>query len=68
MLVMKAVLVPDLTGDRGVRHNKLDIQDVEDKYTITQLLVVLLNVHVVHMEVRLADCEVANRELISEVS
>ena len=52
-------------------HSKppiIDLQDVKDKYTITQLLVVLLNVHVVHMEVRLADCEVANRELISEVS
>ena len=35
MLVMKAVLVPDLTDDRAVRHNKLDLQDVEDKYMIT---------------------------------
>ena len=54
MLVMKAVLLPDLTDDRAVKHNKLDLQDVEDKYTITHLLVVLLKAHVEHMELRLA--------------
>ena len=53
-LVMKAVLLPDPTDDRAVRHTKLDLQDVEDKYTITHLLVVLLKVHVEHMELRLA--------------
>ena len=41
-LVMKAVLLPDPTDDRAVKHNKLDLQDVEDKYTITHLLVVLV--------------------------
>ena len=65
---MKAVLVPDLTDDRAVKHNELDLQDEEDKYRITKLLVVLLNVHVVHMELRLAEHQVANRELIPEVS
>ena len=54
MLVMKAVLLPDPTDDRAVKHNKLDLQDVEDKYTITHLLVVLLKAHVEHMELRLA--------------
>ena len=53
-LVMKAVLLPDPTDDRAVRHTKLDLQDVEDKYTITHLLVVLLKAHVEHMELRLA--------------
>ena len=51
---MKAVLLPDPTDDRAVKHNKLDLQDVEDKYTITHLLVVLLKAHVEHMELRLA--------------
>ena len=40
--IMKAVLLPDLTDDRAVKHTKLDLQDVEDKYTITHLLVVLV--------------------------
>ena len=63
MLVMKAVLVPDLTDDRAVRHNELDLQVVvEDKYTKTKLLAVLLNVHVVHMELRLADRKVTHRK------
>ena len=52
---MKAVLLPDPTDDRAVKHNKLDLQDVEDKYRITHLLVVLLEAHVEHMELRLAD-------------
>ena len=53
MLVMKAVLLPDPTDDQAVKHNKLD---VEDKYTITHfLVVVLLEAHVEHMELRLAD-------------
>ena len=51
---MKAVLLPDPTDDRAVKHNKLDLQDVEDKYTITHLLVVLLKAHVEHMELGLA--------------
>ena len=54
MLVMKAVLLPDLTDDQAVKHNKRDLQDVEDKYTITHLLVVLLKAHVEHMDLRLA--------------
>ena len=54
MLVMKAVLLPDPTDDRAVKHNKRDLQDVEDKYTITHLLVVLLKAHVEHMDLRLA--------------
>ena len=54
MLVMKAVLLPDLTDDRAVKHNKRDLQDVEDKYTITHLLVVLLKAYVEHMDLRLA--------------
>ena len=68
MLVMKAVLLPDLRDDRAVRHDKLDLQDVEDKYMITQLIVVLLKVHVSHMELRPAECMVANREPASVVS
>ena len=62
-LVIKAVLVPDQSA-----VCKLDLQDVEDKYMITQLIVVLLKVHVSHMELRPAECVVANREPASVVS
>ena len=51
-LVMKVVLMPGLADDRAV---KLAHQDVEEKYTIPQLIVVLLKVHVEHMELWLAD-------------
>ena len=49
---MKVVLMPGLADDRAV---KLAHQDVEDKYTVPQLIVVLLKVHVEHMELWLAD-------------
>ena len=47
---MKAVLLPHLKDDRAVWHDKLDRRDVEDKYTKHQLIVVLLNIHVTHIE------------------
>ena len=38
---MKAVLMFDLREDLAVRHNELDLQDVEVKYTMPKLIVVL---------------------------
>ena len=46
---MKVVLMPGLADDRAV---KLAHQDVEDKYTVPNLIVVLLKAHVEHMELR----------------
>ena len=38
---MKAVLMFDLREDLAVRHNELDLQDIEVKYTMPKLIVVL---------------------------
>ena len=40
-VVMKAVLMFDMREDLAVRHNELDLQDVEVKYTMPKLIVVL---------------------------